>query len=159
MKELLILFVICNIANVIIQTVKSLVTVKGSPIAAAVVNAIAYGFYTYIIVITNCELPMWQKMLIVGLCNLIGVYVVKLIEEKMRKDKLWKVELTVNKECTSNLSDELENFDIPHNWLISSDDKYAIFNIYCATQKESAFVKAIAERFNAKYFVTESKNL
>ena len=55
MKELLILFVICNIANVIIQTVKSLVTVKGSPIAAAVVNAIAYGFYTYIIVITNCE--------------------------------------------------------------------------------------------------------
>ena len=89
MNELLLLFIICNIANVIIQTVKSLVTVKGSPIAAAVVNAVAYGFYTYIIVITNCELPIWQKMLIVGLCNLIGVFVVKFIEKRKEKDKLW----------------------------------------------------------------------
>ena len=157
--KLLIIFIVLNVLNVIIQTVKSICTIKCGKVSAALINAVAFGLYTIVLVYMNCDLNLFTKAGIVALCNLIGVYVVKLIEEKMRKDKLWKVELTVNKKCTSNLSNELENFDIPHNWLISSDDKYAIFNIYCATQKESAFVKAIAERFNAKYFVTESKNL
>ena len=157
--KLLIIFIVLNVLNVIIQTVKSICTIKCGKVSAALINAVAFGLYTIVLVYMNCDLNLFTKAGIVALCNLIGVYVVKLIEEKMRKDKLWKVELTVNKECTHNLADELDNFDIPHNWLISSDDKYAIFNIYCATQKESAFVKAIAERFNAKYFVTESKNL
>lgn len=157
--KLLAIFVILNVLNVIIQTVKSICTIKCGKISAALINALAFGLYTIVLVYMNCELELFTKAGIVALCNLIGVYVVKLIEEKMRKDKLWKVELTVNEKCTNSLANELENFDIPHNWIISSDEKYTIFNIYCATQKESAFVKAIAERFNAKYFVTESKNL
>ena len=157
--NLLTTFILLNIANVIIQTVKSIATIKCGKTAAAVVNAVAYGLYTIVTVYMLCELPLMWKAGIVAGCNLVGVWLVKYFEEKARKDKLWKVELTVNKKCINNLSHELENFNIPYNWLISSNDKYVIFNIYCATQKESAFVKAIAERFNAKYFVTESKNL
>ena len=159
MMKLLIIFIVLNILNVVIQTVKNICTIKCGKVAAAFINAVAFGLYTIVLVYMNCDLNLFTKAGIVALCNLIGVYVVKFIEEKMRKDKLWKVELTVNKKCINSLSHELENFNIPYNWLISSNDKYVIFNIYCATQKESAFVRAIAERFNAKYFVTESKNL
>ena len=64
---------------------------------ASVVNALAYGLYTVVIVYTNCDLALWLKCLIVALSNLIGVYVVKLFEEKLRKDKLWKIDMTILK--------------------------------------------------------------
>ena len=156
--KLLIDFIILNILNVIIQTVKSLVTVKCGKELAAIVNAIAFGLYTVVTVYMMCELPLGTKAIVVALCNLVGVYVVKLLEEKARKDKLWKVELTVRDFHTRHLHSKLEELDIPHSY-IENVGKYSIFNIYCATQKESILVKQIAEKFSAKYFVTESKVL
>ena len=99
---------------------------------------------------------MLWKAVIVGLCNLIGVYVVKYFEEKARKDKLWKVEVTVPREYAPNVHRELQY--IPHN-SIFIDSKYILFNIYCESQKESTSVKEIVNKYNAKYFVSESKNL
>ena len=156
--KLLIEFIILNILNVIIQTVKSLVTVKCGKELAAVVNAVAFGLYTVVTVYMMCELPLGTKAFVVALCNLVGVYVVKLLEEKARKDKLWKVELTVRENHTTELHTNLKDLDIPHKY-IENVGNYTIFNIYCATQKESALVKDIANRYNAKYFVTESKTL
>ena len=157
--KLFVIFVVLNVLNVIIQTVKSICTIKCGKVGAALINALAYGLYTIVLVYMSCELDLWTKAVVVALCNLIGVYVVKLIEEKMRKDKLWKIELTVKADTAESLEIELENFEIPYSSLLTNDEKHMIFNIYCATQKESAFVKAIAERFNAKYFVTETKAL
>ena len=57
--ELLIIFIALNIVNVIIQTVKSLATVKCGKTVAAVVNAVAYGLYTVVVVYTVCDLPLW----------------------------------------------------------------------------------------------------
>ena len=156
--NLLITFIILNIVNVIIQTVKSLATVKCGKGVAAIVNAVAFGLYTIVTVYMLCELPLMWKAGIVALCNLVGVFLVKWAEEKARKDKLWKVELTVRQTRTSVLARELEELNIPFNY-IENVGKYTVFNIYCATQKESAFVKELTTRHNAKYFVTESKNL
>lgn len=156
-EKLFITFVILNIVNVIIQTVKSLATVKCGKTVASIVNAIAYGLYTVVVVYTVCDLPLWLKVVVVGVANLIGVYVVKLIEEKSRKEKLWKVECTVPQENAYYLAIELKN-QVPFNY-IENVGKYAIFNIYCATQEQSATVKLILNEYNAKYFVTETKNL
>lgn len=156
-EKLFITFVILNIINVIIQTVKSLATVKCGKTVASIVNAVAYGLYTVVVVYTVCDLPLWLKVAVVGVANLIGVYVVKLIEEKSRKDKLWKVECTVPQENAYYLAIELKN-QVPFNY-IENVGKYAIFNIYCATQEQSATVKLILSEYNAKYFVSETKNL
>lgn len=156
-EKLFITFVILNIVNVIIQTVKSLATVKCGKTVASIVNAVAYGLYTVVVVYTVCDLPLWLKVVVVGVANLIGVYVVKLVEEKSRKDKLWKVECTVPQENAYYLAIELKN-QVPFNY-IENVGKYAIFNIYCATQEQSATVKLILNEYNAKYFVTETKNL
>ena len=86
--NLLVSFIVFNIINVVIQTAKSIATIKCGKTAAAIVNALAYGFYTYVVILTMCELPLLVKCLVVAACNFIGVYVVKYIEEKMRKDKL-----------------------------------------------------------------------
>lgn len=159
--KLLLVFIVLNIVNVITQTIKSLATVKCGKGSAAVINAVAYGLYTIVTVYLMCELDLYLKAGIVALCNLVGVYVVKLIEEKARKDKLWKVEATIlnqgifaeNDDCLI----ELKNANIPMNYI--DINKYILVNCYCATQAESKIVKEILDKYNAKYFVSESKIL
>lgn len=156
--KLLILFIVMNVLNVIIQTVKSICTIKCGKAVAAIVNAIAYGLYTYIVVLTMCDLPLLAKCLIVAGANFVGVFVVKFIEEKARKDKLWKVEVTVRQHYTESLHRDLDIANIPHNY-IDNVGKYTLFNVYCETQAQSAKAKAILGMYSAKYFVSESKTL
>lgn len=151
------LFALCTAVNVILSTIKSILTVKGGKFSASLINAITYGFYSYVIVLTSADgMPIWLKMAITAVCNFVGVYFVKWIEEKARKDRLWKVELTVPTKYTNTIDFDLH--DVPHSY-IELSDKHTLFNFYCATQKESAKVKAIANQYEAKYFVAESKNL
>lgn len=154
--NLLLTFIILNILNVIIQTVKSIATVKCKKFTAAVINAVAYGLYTVVTVYMMCELSLGVKALIVALCNLVGVFVVKLVEEKSRKDKLWKVEATVMGTCAYF---DLRNRGISCNYFPTSKDMEYIINCYCPTQKESEIVKEILKKYDAKYFVSESKTL
>lgn len=155
--ELLVVFIVLNIVNVIIQTVKSIATIKCGKGMASVVNAIAYGLYTVVVVYTVCDLPLWLKVVVVGACNLVGVFAVKWGEEKARKDKLWKVEATVKPCEFEAIKTYCEVADLPFSYI--DIDKYILFNFYCATQKESAIVKDLLDKHNAKYFVTESKTL
>lgn len=159
--NLLIIFIILNVVNVIIQTIKTIATVKCGKTVAAIVNAVTYALYTVVLVYTMCDLPLWAKATIVGLCNLVGVWIVKFCEEKARKDKLWKVEATIPNQGISAKNDdcliELKNANIPMNYI--DINKYILINCYCATQTESAVVKKILDKYNAKYFVSESKAL
>lgn len=154
--NLVITFILLNIFNVIIQTIKSLATVKCGKTVAAIINAVAYGLYTIVTVYMLCDLGLWFKVAVVAGANLIGVYVVKLFEEKSRKDKLWKVEATVPFEQYETVDHNLNLHYLPHNYILLGE-KYAIFNIYCATQKDSEFTKKVLDRYNAKYFVSEAK--
>lgn len=157
-SKLLLIFIGLNIANVIIQTVKSIATVKCGKGVAAIVNAVAYGLYTIVTVYLLCELPLFWKAGIVALCNLVGVYVVKWCEEKARKDKLWKIEATVFDPYTKSLHCDLTAEEIPCNY-IPKIGKWSVFNIYCDTQEKSKKVKILLDKYNAKYFVSESKTL
>ena len=156
--KLLVLFVVMNVVNVVIQTIKSIATIKCGKTAAAIVNAVAYGLYTYIVVLTMCDLPLLAKCLIVAGANFVGVWVVKYFEEKARKDKLWKVEATVPYSQWENLDYNLTNHFIEHNYILLGE-KYAVFNIYCPTQEQSKWAKKILDEHEAKYFVSESKSL
>ena len=156
--KLLILFVVMNVINVVIQTIKSIATIKCGKMVAALVNAVAYGLYTYIIVLTNCDLPMLAKCLIVAGANFIGVWVVKYFEEKARKDKVWKVECSVPTERAEVFKNWVKKRELPFNY-IENIGKYTIFNIYCYTQEDSAKAKVLMKHFTLKYFVSESKTL
>ena len=155
--KLLLIFIILNITNVIIQTIKSLVTVKCGKTAAALINAAAYGLYTVVVIYTVCELPLYLKALIVAICNLVGVYVVKLIEERARRDKLWKVEATIPVEIAEKVKHDLRANGLPHNYI--DIEKYYLFNVYCENQEQSKVAKVILDYYNAKYFVSENKSL
>lgn len=154
----LIVFIVLNVVNVILQTIKSIATVVCGKWIAAIVNAITFGFYTIVVVFMTADgLGLLWKALIIGVANLIGVYAVKYFEEKNRKDRLWKVESTVRFTQITILDRELKEAKIPHNYITAGE--WGIFNCYCKTQKESLTVKEILAKYHAKYFVSESKVL
>ena len=157
--KLLILFIVLSVVNVILQTFKSLATVKCGKVGAALVNATAYGLYTVVLVYTNADFPLWEKVLVTAVCNLVGVYIVKAIEEKARKDKLWKVETTVNSDDTFKVRLALRDAGLSYSVISTNTKERSVFNIYCPTKKESEKVKEILGNFDAKYFVTESKSI
>ena len=153
--KLLILFIILNVANVIIQTVKSIATIKCGKTVAAIVNAVAYGLYTVVVVYTVCDLPLWIKVLVVAVANLVGVYVVKWFEEKSRKDKLWAIRFTVKDNEREKIINELEDKDISYGYDIRG--RYVIFETFCNSKKETLKIEEIVKKFNAKYFISENK--
>lgn len=156
----LLVFIVLNVINVIIQTVKSIATVSWGKWGASICNAIAYGLYTVVVVYMNADgLGIIWKALIIGLANLGGVYVVKLVEEKRRKDRLWKIEATF--EHKENFIQQLKVWaELEHISINYIDiDKYYVVNFYAPTQNASKLIKEFILRFNGKYFVTETKNL
>ena len=153
---LIISFIFFNVLNVIIQTVKSIATIKCGKTMAAIVNAVAYGLYTYIIVLTTCELPLWIKMVVVALANLVGVWVVKYVEEKKAKDKLWKVELAVLGGENATIAKSLiEQADIPMNYVWVGD--WVMFNAYCETKADTHKMSEICKVVGGKISAYESK--
>ena len=156
--KFLIIFIILYIINVIFSTIRSITTIKSGKTVASFVSGGYFAFYNIMLIYTVADFPMWQKCLITFICNVFGVWIVKLIEEKLEKEKLWKVEATIYKIYQDDVCSMLNKSRIPYNY-IEGVGKYTIFNVFCATQKQSAAVKEILKTYNAKYFVSESKTL
>lgn len=115
--EFAIIFFILSTINVIFSTVKSILTIKSGKTIASLVNGGYFAFYNVLILYTVADFPIWQKCIITFICNVTGVYIVKLIEEKSRKAKLWRVELTVNNDLSEQLHYELKGINIPHYYI------------------------------------------
>ena len=154
-NTLLWVFIGLNVANVIIQTIKSIATIKCKPMSAAVINAVAYGLYTVVLVYMVCDLPLWAKVVVVGGANLVGVYLVKIFEEKGRKDKLWAIRFTVKDNEREEVINDLKEKEVPHYYHIVGN--HTVFETFCNSQKETLKVKEIVEKFNAKYFISENR--
>lgn len=156
----IIFFALITLANVIIQTVKSLFTIKGGKLSAATVNAIAFGFYTYIIFFTaDDSISLWQKALITAVCNFIGVFFVKFIEERLQKDRLWIFNCTAKVESTDviKITELLKSMDISLTYNQLKDDLYTL-SIYSYTQSESEMIKSVLKNYKIKYCVIETKS-
>lgn len=156
----LMFFILITLANVIIQTVKSLFTIKGGKVSAATVNAVAYGFYTYIIFFTaDDNLCLWQKALITALCNFVGVFLVKYLEQKFQKDRLWIYNCTakVENEDIIKITDLLKSMDISLTYNQLKDDLYTL-SIYSYSQSESEMIKSVLKNYKIKYCAIETKS-
>ena len=155
----IIIFTICSLINVMLNTVKTIVMYKKNILSSALVNAVTYGFYTVIVVLmAGGEMPLGWKILLTALTNFVGVALSMMIMKKLEKDKLWKVEATVIYIRKDDVCEMLNKAKVPYNY-IDGVGKYTLFNIFCSTQKQSAAVKEILKAYEAKYFVSESKTL
>lgn len=149
----ILIFTLATIVNVSVSTIRSICTIKCGKWLSALTNAICYGFYPLIVMLTAKDtVDIVTNMCITAVANFICVWIIKYVEEKARKDKLWRIDLTVPAEETAFIHRKLAN--IPHNYIECGPK--TVFNCYCATQKESAEVKTLAVAIGGQYSAFES---
>ena len=153
-------FVILNFINVLVNTARSLTTVKGGKWVASVMNALCYGYYTVIIVITaTYEMPLLMKCIAVAIVNFVGVFTIKFCEEKMQKEKRWVFFATAK--CANNaiveVAERLKALEIKLLYTeVIADELYSL-QIFSNNKKESEMITAILENYCIKYSAIETK--
>ena len=151
-----ILFFILQFINVVLSTMKTVLTVKANTHVAMLINTITYTFYSGVVKLMTGQ-DMVVVLAVTFLTNVIGVYIAMFILEKAKKDVLWKIEVTVPREEMEDILTDARAIDIPFNYV--DIEKYVLLNFYSATQEMSADLKEMLKKHNVKYFVIESKNL
>lgn len=153
--NLIVTFIILSLINVVASTIRTLVLHNGNKYLASLISGLYFAFYIFIIIYTVAEFPMWQKCVITFICNVVGVFVVKLIEEKMQKDRLWQIDFTINsnKHNLFEITTKLDEINIP--WQYYELGKHTKITCYASTGKESKFIKELIHAYEGKYFITE----
>jgi uncharacterized protein YebE (UPF0316 family) len=156
MLNAILIFAIATVVNVTLSTIRSLCTIKGGKWVSAISNAVCYGFYPLIVMLTaKGTVDIIVNMTITAVANFVCVWIIKYIEEKAKKDKLWKVEIALDKDYTTTIHHYLERRKIPHNYL--EVGSWVMFNCYCATQEDTKLITQLAKTYNGKISAYESQ--
>lgn len=145
-------FFLISLVNVILSSTKSICTVRYGRGINVLANVVAYSFYT-IVVKQTANLPLEITVIATAAANALGVWLSYFILDKIQKDRLWKIEVTVPKDHTEEVHTELSN--IPHNYI--DIGPRVLFNFYCSTRKETSIVTKHCKKYNGKLFAVENK--
>ena len=149
----IIIFTVCSLVNVILSTMKTILTVRSTKIVASVINAVTYGFYA-IVVKQLASLDLTVTVIVTIATNLIGVYLSMWLMDKMKKDCLWKISITTK---DKSIVKKIENFDIEYTMspIQYKKEIYYSIEIFSKNQKDSTIIKNILNEYKVKYNVTE----
>ena len=154
--KLIILFTVLTVVNVVIQTVKSLCTVRCSTFTSACVNALAYGLYVYVIFFTTSEgMPLWAKAGITAIANFFGVYAANIIFERLfSKTVRWKIEVSIPNELNKQFEGYLNEREF--EWCFCGwGNGWTNYAVFCPDKNASVALREILP-MKAKYNVIES---
>jgi hypothetical protein len=107
-------FFLISLVNVILSSTKSICTVRYGRGINILTNVVAYSFYT-IVVKQTASLPLEVTVLSTAIANALGVWVSYVILDMIQKDKLWKIEVVVPKQCTDVLHTKCNH--ISHDYI------------------------------------------
>ena len=149
----IIIFTVCSLVNVILSTMKTILTVRSTKIVASIINAVTYGFYA-IVVKQLASLDLTVTVIVTIATNLIGVYLSMWLMDKMKKDCLWKISVTTK---DKSIVKKIENFDIEYTLspIQYKKETYYSIEIFSKNQKDSSIIKNILNEYKVKYNVTE----
>lgn len=148
-----IIFFICSLINVMLSTLKTILTVKASKGVATIINAITYGFYA-IVVKQLASLDLITTVTVTIITNIIGVYASMWLLEKTKKDCLWKISVTTK---DNTLVEKLEKFSISYvmNPVQYKKQTYYNIDVFSENQKDSSIIENILKEYKVKYNITE----
>lgn len=151
----IIIFFVLNLINVILGTMRSILTVKSTPFVAMLINTISYTFYAGIVKLTSGQ-SMTVVLISTALTNIIGVYVARFILDKLKKDRLWRITATLIKgrrTDSAEITEQLKKYNIEYN--MNDIGRSIVFDIFSKTQGESALLKEILDKPDVKHHVIE----
>ena len=154
--KIIIIFIILQLINVILSTIRSVLTVKSGKIVASISSAIYFGFYTIIVIYTAADnMNLWIKVLITALTNLMGTYIGKLILDKSKKERLWDITATVKEKYLNDICKELNEKLLLHTKIEMNNPKYWLIHTYAKGKEESRLIRDIFAKYEAYIIVFE----
>ena len=151
MVNVVIVFCICSLVNVILSTLKTLIMVNAGRGSAIIINAVCYGFYT-LVVKQLTSVDYITAVTVTILANIVGVWISYKIMDLFKKDKLWRITVTLkNDKEFDACQDKLLRYDIGFVKIEGTNS----LDIYSYNQKESAIIKNILGNYDYKYFIQE----
>ena len=156
-----VVFFVCQLINVALNTAKTIIMHKEEKISSAIINALTFGFYSIIVVMTASALPLWITIIITVITNLIGVYASMWLLDRCKKDSLWEIVATVQNTEMDNYKQFLNMIfireQISFNCMETNMSGEYVYHIYSENQKQSEIIKKALSGTNAKYIVHEEK--
>ena len=151
MVNVVVVFCICSLVNVILSTLKTLIMVNAGRNSAIIINAVCYGFYT-LVVKQLTSVDYITAVTVTILANVVGVWISYKIMDLFKKDKLWRITVTLKTvdefaECVQQLA----KYNIGYTPIENTNS----VDIYSYNQKESAIIKNILGNYDYKYFIQE----
>lgn len=151
MVNVIIVFCICSLVNVILSTLKTLIMVNAGRNSSIAINAICYGFYTLVVKQLGA-VDYITAVVVTILANIVGVWISYKIMDLFKKDKLWRITVTLkNKKALDECRENLKKYNIGFTPI----EKTNSIDIYSYNQKESAIIKNILGNYDYKYFIQE----
>lgn len=151
MEKVVIIFCVCSLVNVILSTLKTLIMVNAGRGSAIIINAVCYGFYTFVVK-QLAEVDYWTAVLVTIGANIVGVWISYKIMDLFKKDKLWRITVTLKTvDEFSECIQQLAKYNIGYTSIENTNS----LDIYSYNQKESAIIKNILGNYDYKYFIQE----
>ena len=159
MNEILIqtigIFFVTSLVNVILNTMKTFLTVRGTTFSAANINAVTFGFYTLVLK-QIADVDLIISVPIIMITNYIGVYLAAYIYNKTKKDKLWRISVTIPTKKgidTGEITTYLKKYNI--EYVLTNYEGGFLIDIFSKTQGESSLIKEIITNAKINYTIYE----
>lgn len=154
--QVILLFVLLQFINVILSTIKSVLTIKSNRIVASVSSAIYFGFYTIVVIWTAADnMNIWIKVAIAAVTNLTGTYIAKYILDKAKRERLWDITAAVKSTVLDNVCSELNEHCLLHTRIEMNNPKYWLIHTYAKGKEESREIRRILDKYDAYVIVHE----
>ena len=150
------LFCILQLFNVVLSTIKSIVTIQSSPGIAGIVNALYFTIYYGIIKMINSQ-DMAIVLVVAFITNLTGVPLAKIIMKKFKKDNLWIFHSIIY--CTEqeaiDIKASLKKKNITAYYDSVNENKLYNVRIFSYSKEDSSKIIDILNEFNAEYYIVK----
>lgn len=151
MLNVIIIFCVCSLVNVILSTLKTLIMVNAGRGSAIIINAVCYGFYTLVVKQLG-SVDYITAVTVTIIANIVGVWISYKIMDLFKKDKVWRITATLKtKEEFNQCVENLKKYNIGFSYV----EQTKAIDIYSYNQKESQVIKNILKNYNHKYFIQE----
>ena len=156
----LVIFFVLSLINVILGSMRSILTVKSSKKVAVIINTVSYTFYAIVIRLISDQ-PIYIVIIFTAITNIIGVNLAITFIEKFKHDKLWVIDLSIKKSHEKDLIEDLESFNIPYSSFVVNNSNSTNYKLYSYTKQDTARINKIFEKHQGyiKYNVVETQKL
>lgn len=157
MVKIILIFTLIQLINVIISTLKSILTIKAGKLTASIINAVAYGFNVIVVKQIAGIDNLWALVGVTVVTNCVGVYVSKFLLEKTEKTQLWRISASIKTADCPRILKMLDDNNIQFYCIETNLDSRQAVDIFSYDKKESAIIKSIFSNFDVKYTILINK--